>query len=84
MIVFLKRLIGAEKGQLFEDARFKKNLNGFDNRQRELEDVEDQLVKILDAVEEQQDSIRARPSSIFSNPPLPLGGRNGEESPSQT
>lgn len=84
MIVFLKRLIGSEEGQLYEGARFKKNLNGFDDRQKELEDVEGQLAKIMNAVEEQQESIRTRPSSMFSSPPSPFGGRDGEESPSQT
>lgn len=82
MIVFLKRLIGTEEDQVRERERFHRNLNGFDTRQKELDGIEEQLTHILDAVEEQQDSIRARPSSIVSSPPSPFGG--SDERPSQT
>jgi hypothetical protein len=82
MIVFLKRLIGTEESQVRERERFRKNLNGFDTRQKEMDGIEDQLSRILDAVEEQQESIRARPSSIISNPPGSIGG--SDERPSQT
>lgn len=83
MIVFLKRLVGREESQVREGERFKKNLNGFDAKQRELAEIEVKLKEILDAVEEQQENIRTRPrSSMSGHHELKLGGADGEKAPS--
>ena len=83
MIVFLKRLVGREEGQVREEERFKKNLNGFDAKQEELAEIETKLREVLDAIEDKQESIRARPrSSISGHHELKLGGTDGEEAPS--
>jgi len=66
MIVFLKRLMGIELEQKRQGKRFRENLNGFDLKQKKLDALEGQLQEIVVSVEEQQGSIRARPSSAMS------------------
>jgi len=66
MIMFLKRLIGVEVEQKKQGKRFIDNLNGFDIKQKKLDGLEEQLNAIVLSVEEQQGSIRARPSSAMS------------------
>jgi len=76
--VFLMRMIGVEPEQQKQVKRFKDNLNGFDRKQSKLSDLEEQLHGIVLSVEEQQDSIRARPSSAMSGEhqlDLAVGGK---------
>jgi len=82
MIIFLKRLIGVEEDQIREDERFKKNLNGFDDRQEKLDGLEDQLSEILAGVETKQRIICTRPGSAASGRyalNLQTGGTGGRQ-----
>ena len=82
MLVFLKRLIGVEEDQVREDERFRRNLDGFDERQGKLDGLEEQLGEILSGVETKQQVIRTRPSSATSGSHalnLNIGGASGRQ-----
>jgi hypothetical protein len=59
MIVFLKRLVGIESEQREVHARFKRGLNGFDERAEELEDVESKIAAVMKALEEKKEAMQA-------------------------
>jgi len=59
MLMFFRRLVGVEDTQREEHARFKRNLNGFDKRATELNDIESQLAKVVHAIDEKKDAVQA-------------------------
>jgi len=84
MFMFFRRLVGIESAQREERERFRRNLNGFDDRAEELEDIEGQLAIVVKTVDEKQDSIRAARRQGSSgehilNLTLMGDGRDGEE-----
>lgn len=65
MIVFLKRLVGIEPGQVQEQERFTRNLNGIAAKNKELDGLKEVLDEIVVAVEEKTSAQRsARPSGM--------------------
>jgi hypothetical protein len=90
MIAFLKRLAGVHPEQIAVDERFHENLNGMAQKNRELEELRDQLrfilVKARDTGVDLQYTISSHMSGEHQLQPSPAGpagtapdGRDHEE-----
>ena len=87
MLMFFRRLFGTDETQCEVQARFKRNLNGFDQRAEELTGIEAKLATIVLTVDKKHDSIRAARRSDLSGEHslnLPAGGSFGAEEPTTT
>lgn len=59
MLMFFRRLVGTDPEQCEVQERFKRGLNGFDERAEELHDIDAKLAAVVATVDKKNDSIRA-------------------------